>query len=278
MKHLKQILFPTDFSEPAKGAFSYALQMAKATGANIKVLHIFRGDFGVPVPEIMGYQMLEARRDEANFKMAEFLKLAAVDNYKTVTISNQVEIGLATDVIAEITKKEDAVVDLVIMGTKGEHNAVEVVFGSVTTAVIANASCPVLAIPEGAIYKAVKSIAYASDFKSDNAESLQEAADIAAFLGADLHCVHVYTKAKDKENDLESFAVLTEQISNTSIRIAEIASDTVAHGLDQYVQENGIQLILMSRPHRGLIERLFHRSITKQVALYITKPLMVFRK
>lgn len=278
MKVLNQILFPTDFSENAKAAFLYTLQMAKETGASVKVVHIYRGDFGVPVPEIIGYQMLEARKDEANLKMSEFLKLAATDNFKTVSLSSIVEMGLATDVVAELSKKEELAIDLVIMGTKGEHNAIEVVFGSVTTAVIANAGCPVLAIPEGAVYKAIKSIAYASDFKSDNAESLQEAADIAALLGAELHCVHVYTKAKDKENALAPFVALTKNISNIKIQVTEIASDSVAHGLDQYVHENGIQLILMSRPHRGLIERLFHRSVTKQVALYITKPLMVFRK
>lgn len=278
MKSLKQILFPTDFSEPAKGAFLYALKVAKEIGANIIVLHSYRGDFGVPVPEVMAYQMLEARKEEAEHKMAAFAKLASDCGFNDVSIRTVVEMGLAMDVIVDYTATQEENIDLIIMGTKGEHNVTEVIFGSVTTGVIANATCPVLAIPEGANYKDIKTIVYATDFKSDTLDSVKEAATIAALFDAELHCVRVDTKKKDGSSEMTAFNELIAQLPQSPIRLAEISSDTIAHGLDVYVHEQGIQLILMSRPQRGLFESIFHRSVTKQVALHSTIPLLVFRK
>jgi len=60
--------------------------------------------------------------------------------------------------------------------------------------------------------------------------------------------------------------------------LSEIKSDTLLHGLETYIQENGIDMLLMCRPQRNLFERIFHSSATKKVALHSTVPLLVFKK
>ena len=65
---------PTDFSAAAAKAFDFACQLAKKFDASIKLIHVYRSDFGMPVPESMAYQMLEARKDDAQRKMESFLK------------------------------------------------------------------------------------------------------------------------------------------------------------------------------------------------------------
>jgi len=277
MKQLKKILFPTDFSPMAKAAFLYALRLAKQYGAVIQVMHAYRADFGVPIPETMAYQMLEARKEEAERKMSIFVRLEPNSPFQDLTIETSIEMGFAMDLAVDYSQNAAAAIDLIVMGTKGEHNLAEQAFGSVTSHVARAAKCPVLAVPENAKTKAISSIVYATDFKTDTVETIQEVIEIATLLGAVLHCVCVDTKTENLTADLQQFATLVNKL-NADVKIVKIASDTVAHGLDQYVHENAIDMLLILRPQRTLLERIFHSSVTKQVAMHSTVPLLVFKK
>jgi nucleotide-binding universal stress UspA family protein len=277
MKYLKKILFPTDFSPMSKHAFLYALKLAKKFNAKLKVINIYRADFGVPVPETVAYQMLEARKEEAQKELSLFVKLDSNSPYADVPLEYCVDMGFASDVIIDYSKNKEEEIDMIVMGTKGEHNLADKIFGSVTSNVIRDAKCPVLAIPEGTHDIEIRDIAYATDLKSDTVESLKEVAEIAAFFGANLHCICIDTEGNDFTPELRKFNDLISKL-DLDMKIAELSSDTIAHGLDQYVHENGIDMVLMLRSHRNFFERIFLRSITTQVALHSTAPLLVFKK
>jgi nucleotide-binding universal stress UspA family protein len=273
MKQIKKILVPTDFSASAAKAFDFACQLAKKFDAAIKLIHVYRSDFGMPVPESMAYQMLEARKDDALRKMETFLKSKDL----AIKIESNVEMGFPSDLLSDYTKSKDESIDLVVMGTKGEHNLAERILGSVTSAVIRDAACPVLAVPEYCKDLNIKEIAYASDLKTDQAASFAEAAEIAALFGAVLNCVSVDINGDETDNEKRKFNEIISKLK-LDIRLTEIKSDTLLHGLEIYVQENGIDMLLMCRPQRSLFERVFHSSVTKKVALHSTVPLLVFKK
>jgi nucleotide-binding universal stress UspA family protein len=276
MKQLKKILIPTDFSPLAAKAFQYAVKLAEKFDAKVKVIHVYRADFGVPVPETMAYQMLDARREEALKNLENFI---AENNFgsKEVVIESDVEMGFPSDVVVDLSKNKNETIDLIVMGTKGEHNLAEKVFGSVTANVMRDAHCPVMAIPENADAFNVDQIAYATDLKSDTADSVREAAEFAKMFNASLHCVRVDTKAEDLSSELIRFNEMTSKL-DVEIKIVEFSSDSIARGLDLYVQENGIDMVMMYRPQRSLFERIFHSSVTKQVAMHSKVPLLVFKK
>jgi nucleotide-binding universal stress UspA family protein len=273
MKHVRKILVPIDFSASAANAFKFAQKLAKKFGAKLKVINIYRADFGMPVPETMAYQMLEARKAEALKKMENFLKTADIE----LKIENVVELGYPSDMIVDYTKIKEEKIDLIIMGTKGEHNLAERILGSVSTAVIRDALCPVLVVPENCKELEIKKIAYASDLKKDTAESIGEAAKIAKLFDATLHFVYVDTNGDSSGEEKQKFKELISKL-HVDINLTELKSDTVDHGLDSYVHEEGVDLLLMYRPHRTLFERIFHNSATKKVALHSTVPLLVFKK
>jgi nucleotide-binding universal stress UspA family protein len=273
MKQVKNILVPTDYSAHAANAFSFAQKLAKKFGASIKLVNVYRADFGMPVPETMAYQMLEARKNDALNKMENFLKNA----HKDLKIDSVVEMGFPSDFIADYSKSKEEQIDLIIMGTKGEHNLAENILGSVTSAVIRDAGCPVLAVPENYKDAEIKEIAYASDLKSDNTKSLAEADEIAKLFKALLHCVSVDIFGDDIKAEKQKFQELLSKL-NLDTNLTIISSDTIDHGLDTFVHENGIDMIMMYRPQRSLFERIFHISNTKRVALHSKVPLLVFKK
>jgi len=273
MKQIKKILVPTDFSAAAAKAFDFACQLAKKFDASIKLIHVYRSDFGMPVPESMAYQMLEARKDDAQRKMESFLK----SKDSVIKIESAVEMGFPSDLLADYTKSKEEDIDLIVMGTKGEHNLAERILGSVTYAVIRDAACPVLAVPEHCSDLNIKEIAYASDLKKDQAASFAEAADIAELFGAVLYCVSVDVNGDETDSEKRKFNDIVSKL-NLDISLTEIKSDTLLHGLEIYIQENGIDMLLMCRPQRSLFDRIFHSSVTKKVALHSRVPILVFKK
>jgi nucleotide-binding universal stress UspA family protein len=273
MKHVRKILVPTDFSASAVNAFNFAQKLAKKFGAKLKVINVYRADFGMPVPETMAYQMLEARKADALQKMKNFLKTADT----SLKLENVVEMGFPSDMIVDYTKIKEEKIDLIVMGTKGEHNLAERILGSVTTAVMRDAACPVLAVPENSKEDEIKEIAFASDLKSDISESVEEANKIAKLFKSELHCVFIDTDGDGSADEKNRFRELIAKLG-VDVNLAELKSDTVDHGIDSYVHEEGIDLLLMYRPQRTLFERIFHSSATKKVLLHSKVPLLVFKK
>jgi nucleotide-binding universal stress UspA family protein len=215
--------------------------------------------------------MLEARKEDAQSKMESFLK----SKEAAIKIESKVEMGFPSDLLADYTKSKEVGIDLVVMGAKGEHNLAERILGSVTYAVIRDAACPVLAVPENCSDLNIKEIAYASDLKTDQAANFAEVAEIAAFFNAVLHCVSVDITRDETDGEKRKFNEIVLKL-NLDISLTEIKSDTLLQGLEIYVQENGIDMLLMCRPQRSLFERIFHSSVTKKVALNSTVPLLVF--
>jgi nucleotide-binding universal stress UspA family protein len=274
---IQKILFPTDFSQVAKGAFVYALHLAEKLGASITVINIYRADFGVPVPEVMAYDMLEARKKHAETMLQSFIKgSSALEEalLAKVQVQTQIEMGLAVDAILDVA--EQGGFDLIAMGTKGEHNLAETVFGSITSNVLKSAKVPVLAVPSGCTFgNGIERIAFATDLSAASLECGSKLIALTESLQAALHCVHVNTHIG---NDTLEMSPLEELKQIKNVEVHQIADSSVSHGLEVFVRENNIQLLVLLHQRRSWWESLFHSSQTKKIALSSNLPLLIFNE
>ena len=141
MAEIKRILVPTDFSEPADGALTYALDLASKLGATVSLVHVFEDPAGihsgayVPMPaEMRGEILADLRR-----RMAE---VAATRGH--AELNPRVLIGPAAQSIVEAARDSQA--DLIVMGTHGRHGMAHLLLGSVAERVVRTATCPVLTV------------------------------------------------------------------------------------------------------------------------------------
>jgi len=51
----------------------------------------------------------------------------------------------------------------------------------------------------------------------------------------------------------------------------------VEEELTDFEETWDVDLLVMSKPNRGFFQRLFHRSVTKELALHTDVPLLVLR-
>lgn len=269
---MKKILFPTDFSETANNAFAFALQLAGALDAQVDVMNVYHLTTAeasrLPPHEIES--VLKERKTESLQKVEAFLADFPGNHIGSV----RADYGLF--VYQEII---DAAAqgnyDLIIMGTRGEHPAMEKVLGSVTTHTMLHAPCPVLAVPEDASYHDVQSIAYATDFHPSDVHAVGQLMTFAGQLGADVHFVHVDTKAKT--GSIENYLVVEDHpFKFTDFFV--IGGQSVLEGLNNFVERKGVDILALFIPNRRLWERLFHRSFTKKITFRSKLPLLIFHE
>lgn len=282
MKKIKRILFPTDFSEAAQNAFRYTLLLADKLEAEILVLHAIYPQYeGMDLP-VMATQATQKKIEVARSLLEAFVDtsvdMVADELTNTATIETQVEIGSPASTIASMAHRED--IDLIIMGTQGEHNTFEKLFGSVTSEVIQRTSCHVLAIPEEGKLEKLQIMAFGTDLKEADPYLIWELTKLLEPFTPILHCVHVESETDNDKildmNDLETF--FSQHAPSLQIKFHQIQGEDLAAVLNDFAETYDVDLLVMTTPYRNFFERLFHKSHTRRMALHTRIPLFIFRE
>jgi nucleotide-binding universal stress UspA family protein len=277
-----KILFPTDFSESAQNAYQHALFFADRTGADLTVLHVvYPVADAIDIPAVAG-EVIQEQVDAAKEVMQQFLDHGSskvlIKLKKTPQVSSNIKVGVPVSVIRKTVSDQE--IDLVIMGTKGSHNAVEKMLGTVSSGVIAKASCPVLVIPEHAEAKELHSIVYATDIEEADPYEIWKSTQLLAPVSAIFRIVHVQTE-KEEPDETEGFDELKAFFKNNPVSIQvkfhQLKEKNIEDALSKFTQDYGADLLVMYRPHRSFIEDIFHRSHTKRMLGKSAVPLLIMK-
>jgi len=270
---MRTLLIPTDFSENAGNALYYAIELAKRESAKIILIHAFTIDYvNVFSPES---ELAETKRQSDNELQKLSIRIAHAEG-----IDFEYESIEGSAVKAILNSIKDRVIDLVIMGTKGESNFANVIFGSTTSKVIAKADCPVIAVPEGASFEPIKKITYATDYKLGDIFALKKVLEIAKPYHAQINVLHISSEAESALTErtlMEKFMKkVTSQIDYFNLSFQMLHGDKVEEELWNYINSGSADLIVMSTHHYTLFERAFGKSVTNKIADRTVIPLMVF--
>lgn len=195
---LDRILFPTDFSPSAEGAFRHAAWLADRFDAELHVLHVVEHEsepvLGWPdVPPPAGPLItLEEVHEDLEIPLPE---PPLGENDTVGVVATEVVGRTAPEAILDYARDEE--VDLVVMGTEGKRGWRRGVLGSVAEAVTRRAPCPVLTVrpldaPGTSEWPPSRVLLAIDDVPPDGIPPVAEwAARIAVFHGVPLEVVHV---------------------------------------------------------------------------------------
>lgn len=145
MIKIEKILFPTDFSEHSKHAFTYALSFAKEYGARLYMLHVIEdvqylaNAYMFDVPMMPSFADMEQNRQK---EMEEFIEREVTD--PSISVEKVIKHGRPFVEIIQVAREEN--VDLIVIATHGRGGLEHVLFGSTAEKVVRKAPCPVLSI------------------------------------------------------------------------------------------------------------------------------------
>lgn len=270
---MKKILVPTDFSSVAANALTFAQRIAEQQAAEVTVMHAYHpsmvtGEVYIDAPLLA---MDKAKREQLQAFVRQEDGGAAV----ATSPATELRIGFAAEEIIAASKEAD----LIVMGTTGEGSQLEKLFGSVSTLVAGRAGCPVLMVPAHCTATSLNNIVYASDFQEIDKAIVQEVIHLLAPVSPTVHLVHVDTDTTVSYDTwrAELLTRLKDHQAVAKMIEVSIGSERVEEGVIRYAEENEADIIVVATTRRGMLERLFHKSVTKEMVFHTTVPLLVMR-
>jgi nucleotide-binding universal stress UspA family protein len=139
----KTILVPTDFGASSDHALNYAVELARAVGAELVVTHTYELPMiGFPDGALLATPELTTRILEG----AEIGLKKTVETHANsgVSIRTMVKQGPTWQTIIDTATEIGA--GMIVMGTHGRHGVSRALLGSVAEKVVRSAKCPVLTV------------------------------------------------------------------------------------------------------------------------------------
>lgn len=271
---MPRILIATDFSADALHAAHYAAHLFGNTDVTYVLVHA-HFDPGTMVfdPGTMEQSMpaytpflLEAAREGLAAAAKEFVELTGA-----ACVEHQLLLGPLPQALLEMTEGRGA--DAVVVGTKGRSG--KGFFGSNSTDIIRTSQVPVITVPGKASLVPVQRILLADDRAVMEPEKLSMLRLIALRHKAEVLIAHLGDDLSDPVLQRERLAVLLPDVPYS---ILELKGTDVAEGLIHAARESKANMIAALHRHKGLLGRLLHASVAKELALDTELPLLVLEQ
>jgi nucleotide-binding universal stress UspA family protein len=195
MQPFRTILFAADFSESSRDAFRLACSLAVENKTRLIVLHVAEPAVVAEEPVPMGRpvdRFLDAARDEVRHEALRRRMREVYAPHHPIDVEHVIREG---DVAGEIHGMAAAVrADLIVLGTHGRTVLRRLLFGSVATAVLRGAHCPVLVLRWHRVPKPaaeIRVILHPTDCSDVSVAAGKVARSLARDLGARLVLLHV---------------------------------------------------------------------------------------
>lgn len=269
---MNTIILPTDGSENAAHAMRYAMHLFSGQETRFIVFEsvdISAYGSDLPVVNVIGTEEIEEMLGRS------IVPLKAEFAHEPFHLEVKAALGGLVPCLDELAETEDA--DLIVMGTKGASGLLGAVIGSNAADVIANATCPVIAVPSGAELKLPKRILFATDNKGLSSPSVaQPMLRIAVKCKATIQLVHVLDEGHTIELDEAVAGLKLEQLlSDIPHDYLFLSNSDKAAAIEHHANDNGIDMLVTVPRRNNFFDAIFHRSVTRKLALHTKVPLLV---
>ena len=273
-KRMKKILLTTDFSENAQTAIEYGLQLFGSENVSYTLLNTYKepGSSTAAMVSITDYL-----RQESETLLGEAL-VSLKEKYPQHTIATSSIYGSLYPVINALASKDMA--DIIVVGTRGATQVQNFFLGSNTMDVLRNVQIPTVVVPRAYSFEPIKTIALAVDFKPlGDVSILEPVIDLAKEKGAAINAFHIQESGDDVMTAASPEVVrLFSELGDIQHQFDNILNENVAAGIGGYMNESHAEMLSIVARKHNFIERLFQKSITKEVSLLATFPLFVVRE
>ncbi|MBK7409894.1 MAG: universal stress protein [Saprospirales bacterium] len=264
---MKNLLVPVDFSENARNALAYAVEIANLFGSHIHLLHTYKvpGKAGMFI-SVEQYVLEDIRPD-----MEKWENWARENLRHGATISSAILRDNTVHAIVQLTGQEN--VDLIVMGTQGASGLKEVFLGSTTGAVLQQTSVSLLAIPVGFTFRPVHTVVLAvDDLDVSSHQVVAPLTRLAKRFKARVLVYHLETKPEDAGIDpsVDIFLDGVDHSFHYELKRGELNEE-----INAFVHDHEADMLCLIRRPRGFFERFFRSSVTQKKVFQSPVPLLV---
>lgn len=271
---MKTLLVPIDFSKSTKSVLNYTIAIAKCNSSKIILFHSYQ----LPILRKQG-SMLSKNEIETqivnNLKQAaEYIKL---NNNENLIVECMPSYGNPVNEIKLCAKKNK--VDLIIMGLLKSDSLEDNIIEDVSTTLINELKCPVIIINENVVFRDVKNIVLAFDYKEiKNKYSLsilnkfislfKSHVFIFNIVKPQLECISSVSKVLNGTN-------LVHELKDAAHSFHYSENEDVVEGINNFVINKEVDMVVMIPHKHSPLYNLYNESQTKKMILHTPVPLLI---
>lgn len=279
---MKNILVPTDFSENSWNAIKFGLEFLKNSNCNFYLLHVtpitnFFGEENSVVPnlEIIEKTFVTQAKNSLHLLLKKIKELSPNPKHNFITLTSYDHFIDA--VKSQIQEKN---IDLILMGTKGATGIKQAIIGSNTGDLITKVKCPVLVVPEKAVFKQINEIGFPTDYNIFyQTKILSTISEIAKMYDSSIEIVHV-TK-KDEKLTLfqkENKEYLNDFFMDEKHRFHKITNRKIESGVQCFVETHHIDMIVMIAKNLNLFQQILFKPTIEEISYHTEIPFLVLHE
>jgi nucleotide-binding universal stress UspA family protein len=276
---MKRILLPTDFSPHAGKALEYAINIARKTGASLKLLHVTEDAESVLLDNVIPADEIQEGIDATAAVKLKMLRESVVST-ESIEVYTEIVHGSITNSILKVAQEWQS--DLIIVGTLGISGLRDVFLGSKTASLIGQSPIPIIAIPleyEGGAPSKILLAIHDAKEAGDQLTTFYELAQVfhasitlTSFTDASYVAPTEYHEEIIELKKAE--AIVKARTPYLEVNTKQLVGRKFIENVNQFVAENGYNLVAMTTHERSLLGSIISPSLTKKMSYKTKVPLL----
>lgn len=257
------ILVPTDFSKNAQVAIDYLYTHFNRKDLHVRLIHVIKEPNSTTGVLLRLGNLMKKDADKEMGKLLAYCKNTYDAEPDTTIVT-----GYLTDWMQQYGASYE--IDLIVMGTNGESDLEERLFGSVTESVIRTSNIPVLAVPHIYETESISQFVLAT-----NKKELAKLDFIQEFLERfDLKNPSISILSVDTPN-VDDPLPKSFPLEGYQIGVKTIKAPTAVAGINQFIDQHDVDILALYHSRNSRLDYLFNRSTTKVICSNTQLPILV---
>ena len=272
---MKTILAATDFSPAASNAVGYAADMAMAINARLYLLHVYQ--IPVSFSELPVSVNLEDMIHDAEKEMEKLAEQLSRKTEGKLNIHSEVRMGVFFPELKTVCQQISPYA--VVMGSQGKTATTRFFFGEHAVYAMKHLHWPLITVPPEAGFHSIKKIGLACDFdKVMETIPIDEIKGLVADFQAQLHILNTGKKEIFEPGVVFESVLLQEMLDNLKPSYHFITLENTDEGILDFTNQHQIDLLIVFPKRHNLMQKLLHKSHTKQLVLHSHVPVMAIHQ
>ena len=296
---MKTILFALDFSPASQPAMTWAKLLVRQYQAELILVHVASvpmpnttlpavGGAGLGMGMMMGAAMPLDTQPVFEDQLNELGQQLLAEGIRCRTDLRR---GGIDEAILDAAQEYRA--DLIITGRSHIGNFFDRLAGTVASDIASGAPCPVLIVPSTIDDSdesagpatdvtqpgvSLRTIVFSTPLEFEETDVFRQVVNLARTVGASVRLLRVM--AENQPNivaDSEIFGPLQSVYGTEPLVVDTVEASTVTGGIDDYLSENAVDLLVMTTRERSFLSGLLNPSLTGKMVVRSDVPLLVYQ-
>lgn len=272
---MKTIIVATDFSAVARNAAFYAVDMAKAVGKQVMLLHVYTLPVSFnEVPVAFDPDKLLQDIQEEMSKLKDQLSERAEGK---VPVDVVVKMGTFYTELQTLCERLEPYA--VIMGSQGTTAAERMFLGGHTVFAMRHLKWPLITVPPANTFKGIKKIGMACDFTDvEETVPVERLEQFARDFNAELHVLNVENKRDAAPAVVRESNVLHNMLQTMAPHYHYSVHPKADEGIMEAAVALHLDLLVVLPKRHDLLHALTHKSHTRHLTMHSPVPLMALQQ